>query len=198
MFCSGPTNEDLLSEQVNDPRVASPGSVGSGMSGSDHSGSSDSMEIPDIGLERRVSIYSTVVAHTNRPKDILSFLADDRWVVDDTQPPEHFPDFAFAQREDTEIMYDDVEGQIEAVGDTQNTLNGIKQGEPATPTPTDQGHSRGTTEMQSKISLSGLNDINDFLQTDLQTLYDEPDLEDDAVCGAINALETITESPAME
>lgn len=51
-------------------------SVASGHNGPDDSGSLDSFEMTDFQLERRQSIYTTVVASKHRPKDILTFLAD--------------------------------------------------------------------------------------------------------------------------
>lgn len=68
----GPTDSDILAEalamdagEVVTPNSApTPGSISSGsrQSGLNESGSMDLTEIPDGGLQRRQSIYSTVVA----------------------------------------------------------------------------------------------------------------------------------------
>merc|ERR1719474_2450576 len=94
--CCGPTNADELSEhqskdkprRTNEIVVSSSSfslSCGSDPQRSHDLASTDfpDMELPD--LLRGVSIHSMVVANTKRPRDILSFLADDDMVVDDTQ-----------------------------------------------------------------------------------------------------------------
>ena len=87
-------------EVVTPNSAPTPGSISSGsrQSGLNESGSMDLTEIPDGGLQRRQSIYSTVVAskvsisfisesnslscqrgficQQHRPKDVLTFFAD--------------------------------------------------------------------------------------------------------------------------
>lgn len=125
----------------------------------------------------------------------------------------------------TEILFgdDEGEGEVEELGGTQGTATHRRnrtlgtleraamaslasrgtqttapmQNGPSEESSTAQGHDRGTTEMQSKISLTGLNEINEFLQGDL-FMYDDSVLDDDSVIAGINTLEPIEEIPAME
>lgn len=140
-------------------------------------------------------------------------------MVDDTGTATEIAETA--GKSESEIVFADNEGegQMKDFGDTQDTLRSIESiamaslakdrgtqtaipeqkssDEETMVTPSASSHDRETT-VQSRISLTGLKHINEFLTKELDTMHDDSELADETVLAEINTLEPIAESLAIE
>lgn len=115
-----------------------------------------------------------VVSNDDRPQDLLNFLANPKWVIDDTQ--------------DTAAADDDIAGDIGTMV-LQTEPHVADDGDIAGFEETNTANGEETTNkvkppsvetLRTNLTKKSLVDVHTFLDVDLQTLYDEPSAGNDS------------------
>lgn len=117
-LCGGPTVETQMAPQIV-PQTSTVSTVQGGNLGDDEG---DGIPQLETKLTLRTLTASKVVASPNRPKDLMAFFSDDRFVIDDTaMNPMQNPD-----GEDIS-MYEDLEAVLQSVETERNSRAGDEE-----------------------------------------------------------------------